>query len=127
MRPVSDNTGRSDVVTVAADPDERARGGSPVARRSTRLAVALLVVVCTTACESSTVSGLNIRAAPTTASRVVGRLTTAGSSVQVECYTRGQSIHGQSMWYRIAAPHRGYVTGYYIRADSATRSNTPRC
>ena len=83
--------------------------------------------MCTSACESSTVSGLNIRAAPTTASRVVGRLSGAGSSVQVECFTRGQAIHGQTIWYRISAPHRGYVTGYYVRADSTTRSNTPRC
>jgi uncharacterized protein YgiM (DUF1202 family) len=91
------------------------------------VALALLVVLGVSACESTTVSGLNIRSKPTTASRVVGKLSTAGASVQVVCFTRGQSIHGQTMWYRISAPHTGYVSGYYIRADSSTRANTPRC
>ena len=126
MRPVSDHVGRPDVASAAVTVD-RADDGPRSARRSTRIAVALLVIVCASACESSTVSGLNIRAAPTTASRVVGRLSGAGSSVQVECFTRGQAIHGQTIWYRISAPHRGYVTGYYVRADSTTRTNTPRC
>lgn len=94
-------------------------------RRSSRLMAVLLAVVCTSACESSTVSGLNIRAAPTTGSRVVGRLGSAGTQMVVDCYTYGQAIHGQTMWYHITSPHAGYVTAYYVRRDSGTTSR--RC
>ncbi len=88
--------------------------------RSPRLVAALLlVVVCTSACGSTTVPGLNVRAGPTTASAIVGRLSTAGTGVVVQCYTHGEAIHGQTLWYRIAAPRVGYVTAYYVRTDSA--------
>lgn len=103
----------------AVDGERTSRG----ARRSPRLVVALLIVVCTSACESSTVAGLNVRAAPTTASHIVGKLPSAGTSVHVECFTRGQAIHGQTMWYRISQPRRGYVTAYYVRADSNTTAS----
>jgi len=115
------------VATIAPPEDDRAspadegvRSTCRGAHRSSRLVIALLIVVGTSACESSTVAGLNVRAAPTTASRVVGKLSSAGMSVHVECFTRGQAIHGQTMWYLISEPRRGYVTAYYVRADSDT-------
>jgi uncharacterized protein YgiM (DUF1202 family) len=128
---VSDHSGRPDVSSAVATAEPRDDAGQARApqrgHRSARIALALLVVVSASACESTTVAGLNIRSAPTTTSRVVGKLSSAGMSVQVVCFTRGQAIHGQTTWYRINAPHKGYVSGYYIRADSSTRANTPRC
>ena len=77
-----------------------------------------VAALCVSACQSTTVSGLNVRAGPSTSSTIVGRMSTAGTAVSIDCYTRGQSINGQTMWYRITAPHRGYVTAYYVRADA---------
>src|SRR5947199_6287352 len=104
---------------VAVDRPQHRRGATERARRSSRLVGLLLAVVCTSACESSTVPGLNVRAAPTTASHVVGRLGDAGAPVVVDCFTRGEAIHGQTMWYRITSPHPGYVTAYYVRRHNA--------
>ena len=73
---------------------------------------------CVSACQSTTVAGLNVRAGPSTSSKIVARMSSAGTAVSIDCYTRGQSINGQTMWYRITAPHRGYVTAYYVRADA---------
>ena len=105
---------------VEPEVEEGSRSTPRGARRSSRLVVAMLVVICSSACESTSVPGLNVRAAPTTASRIVGRLPGSGTSVLVECSTRGQSIHGQTVWYRISSPHKGYVTAYYVRTDSST-------
>jgi Bacterial SH3 domain len=128
---VSERRGGTDVARSVAEAEPEVdgcrRSTSRTSRRSSRLVVAMLVVICTSACESSTVPGLNVRAAPSTASRIVGRLTTAGTSVNIVCYTRGQPIHGQTLWYRISQPRKGYVTAYYVRADSSTRANTPSC
>lgn len=95
--------------------------------RSPWTAALLMVVVCTSACESSTVPRLNIRAAPTTASAIVGKVSGTGAAVQVTCYTRGEAIGGQTLWYRISQPHPGYVTAYYIHSDSDILASSHPC
>ena len=106
-------------------PPARLRRSEPVygstARSTAWIVVGYAIMVaalCVSACQSTTVPGLNVRAGPSTSSKVVGRMSTAGTAVSIDCYTRGQSINGQTMWYRITAPHRGYVTAYYVRADA---------
>jgi hypothetical protein len=107
------------VADTAADPPPD-RVESRRNHRSAQLIAALLAVVCTSACEASTVSGLRIRAEPTTASRIIGSVGGAGTPVVVDCYVRGESIHGTTLWYRITSPHTGYVTGYYVRTDTGS-------
>jgi Bacterial SH3 domain len=85
--------------------------------RSPRLVVVLLAVVCTSACHSTAVDRLNVRAEPTTASRVIDNLDIAGTSVMVDCFVHGQAIHGNTLWYRIDQPRTGYVSGYYVNSD----------
>ena len=96
-------------------PDEAERGTRR--RRSPQLVAIMVAAVCVSACQSTTAPGLNVRAAPSTSSKIVGRMSTAGTAVSIDCYTHGQSIYGQTMWYRLAAPHHGYVTAYYVQAD----------
>ena len=74
--------------------------------------------MCAAACQSSTVSGLNIRAEPTTASPVIGNVGSAGTAITVDCFVRGESIHGDTVWYRITSPDSGYVTDYYVSTDT---------
>jgi hypothetical protein len=105
----------SAVVTEPLDGQER---GPRRTGRAPQLVAIMLAAACVSACQSTTVAGLNVRAAPSTSSKVVARMSSAGSAVSIDCYTHGQSIYGQTMWYRIAAPHRGYVTAYYVQADA---------
>jgi len=98
-------------------PDEPAERTPRRTGRSPQLVAIIVAAMCVSACQSTTVPGLNVRAGPSTSSAIVGRMSTAGTAVSIDCYTRGQSIYGQTMWYRIAAPHRGYVTAYYVQAD----------
>ena len=102
-------TGRPDE---PAEPTPRRTGRSP------QLVAIMVAALCVSACQSTTVPGLNVRAGPSTSSKIVARMSSAGSAVSIDCYTHGQSINGQTMWYRIAAPHRGYVTAYYVQADA---------
>ena len=100
---------------VAGEPPDEAERGAR--RKAPQLVAIMVAAMCVSACQSTTVPGLNVRAGPSTSSAIVGRMSTAGTAVSIDCYTRGQSIYGQTMWYRIAAPHRGYVTAYYVQAD----------
>jgi hypothetical protein len=112
---------RTDVeppAAIATEPtDERERSPRRTGR-APQLVVIMVAAMCVSACQSTTVAGLNVRAAPSTSSKIVARMSSAGSAVSIDCYTHGQSIYGQTMWYRIAAPHRGYVTAYYVQADA---------
>jgi uncharacterized protein YraI len=116
---------RSDVASGAAlpavengSPDEPEVGAARRSVRSPQLIALVLALACTAACQSTTVSGLNVRAGPSTSSKIVARMSGAGTAVYIDCYTRGQSIYGQTIWYRITQPHKGYVTAYYVRTDS---------
>ena len=102
-------TGRPDE---PAEPTPRRTGRSP------QLVAIVVATLCVSACQSTTVPGLNVRAGPSTSSKIVAKMSSAGSAVYIECYTRGQSIYGQTIWYRISQPHKGYVTAYYVRTDS---------
>ena len=101
------------VATEPAEQEQSTRRG-----RAPQLVAIMVAAMCVSACQSTTVAGLNVRAAPSTSSKIVARMSSAGSAVSIDCYTHGQSINGQTMWYRIAAPHRGYVTAYYVQADA---------
>jgi hypothetical protein len=78
------------------------------------------------ACQATSVPGLNIRARPTTASPILGNIARADTPVRIICSTRGASVYGNDLWYRISSPRSGYVTSYYIRATGRT-STIPPC
>jgi uncharacterized protein YraI len=118
---------RSDVALSAGSPDEQAEGASRRSVRSPQLVAVVLALGCTAACQSTTVAGLNVRAGPSTSSAIVARMSSAGTAVSIDCYTRGQSIYGQTIWYRITQPHKGYVTAYYVRADSGAAGAKRAC
>ena len=86
--------------------------------RSPQLVAIMVATLFVSACQSTTVAGLNVRAGPSTSSKIVAKLNNAGSAVYIECYTRGESIYGQTVWYRISQPRKGYVTAYYVSTDS---------
>jgi len=112
---------RTDVepsAAVATEPSDEQERSPRRTGRSPQLVAIILAAACVSACQSTTVAGLNVRAAPSTSSKIVARMSSAGSAVSIDCYTHGQSIYGQTMWYRIAAPHHGYVTAYYVQADA---------
>ena|ERR1700733_7183125 len=97
------------------------------AYRSLQIIAVLLAIVSVSACQSTTGSRLNVRAAPTTASRVVDNLGIAGAAIMVDCYVRGQAVYGNSTWYRITSPSTGYVTAYYVKMDADDHQTMHAC
>lgn len=95
--------------------------------RPFRLLSVVTVLVLASACESTSIAGLNVRAAPTTASAVLDTLGDAGTQVRVDCFTRGESVRGDTIWYRITQPSTGYVSNYYIRTDAHILDTTRSC
>ena len=112
---------RTDVeppAAIATEPTDERERSPRRSGRSPQLVAIVVAALCVSACQSTTVPGLNVRAGPSTSSKIVAKMSSAGSAVYIECYTRGQSIYGQTIWYRISQPHKGYVTAYYVRTDS---------
>lgn len=79
-----------------------------------RVVVLTACAAAVVACERTSIYGLNVRAEPTTASAVVGSIPEVDTRVEIECYTRGEPIYGDTVWYRISEPIGGYVTNYYV-------------
>ncbi|MGW3173648.1 hypothetical protein [Streptomyces sp. NPDC001153] len=60
---------------------------------------------------------LNVRSGPGTGYGVIGHRRT-GRVLVLTCRTRGSSVHGNRVWYRLPH-HAGYVSAHYIRPDRA--------
>ncbi len=75
--------------------------------------VVATVLLCV-GCQRTSIDGLNVRAGPTTATPVVGTIDEDGARVDIECWTRGEQVRGDTVWFRIGAPVPGYVTNYYV-------------
>lgn len=78
-------------------------------------------------CGRTTTSGLHVRAGPSTSSTVVSTLGPEGTNVDVRCWTRGEAVHGHTVWYRIRRPAAGYVTSYYVASTDRNLESTPSC
>jgi hypothetical protein len=61
---------------------------------------------------------LTRRASPTSVSRRLGMLS-PGASVSVRCATSGQSVAGDSTWYRLS--DGSYVSGRYVTVPASPR------
>lgn len=73
------------------------------------------------------VRGLHVRARATTASPILAVLKAVGTKVTVSCFSRGQDVFGDSVWYRIVAPRTGYVAGLNLNTGWDPASGVPRC
>ncbi len=87
------------------------------------LAAALLCV----ACQRTSIDGLNVRSGPSTASAVVGTIADDGTRVEIECWTRGEAVRGDTVWYRIGAPVAGFVTNYYVETTGDVMAAEDPC
>ncbi len=81
----------------------------------------------TTACQTTSIPGLHVRAQPSTASPVVATVERSGTYVRIDCFVRGEPVNGDTVWYRISSPHDGYVTNYYVRTNGNILATKPRC
>ncbi|MFC6886854.1 MULTISPECIES: hypothetical protein [Actinomadura] len=66
-----------------------------------------------------TSSTITVRSRPTTHSAAKG-IYKRGYRLQIECWTRGQAIHGDRTWYKLGPRNQnwhgvGYVAGHYVR------------
>jgi hypothetical protein len=73
------------------------------------------------------VTGLAVREAPTAASAKRAALGTAGTVVTVRCFAMGESVSGDSVWYRITAPRAGMVSGFYLNTGRDPATGIRRC
>ena len=73
------------------------------------------------------VKGLHIRTAPTTASKILATLSRVGTRVTVSCYTVGQNVTGDAVWYHTVRPTAGYVAGLNLDTGTDPAPGVPKC
>ena len=73
------------------------------------------------------VAELRVHKATRSSAKTVAILGVTGSRVAVDCYTPGRAVAGDSTWYHLAAPHTGYVAGYYLNTGRDPAAGIPRC
>jgi hypothetical protein len=73
------------------------------------------------------VPGLAVRKAASSTSAMRAKLGTAGTKVTVHCYAVGESVSGDSVWYRITAPLTGMVAGFYLSTGRDPATEVPHC
>ncbi len=95
--------------------------------RTAQLIVLVAAVMGVSACQSTTITGLNVRAAPTTASPVLATLGDSGTAVTITCFVHGQAVHEDPIWYYITRPETGFVSNYYIRTDQDMLATSRSC
>ncbi len=83
----------------------------------------------TTATFQTVGTNVNIRAGASTDTAVVTTVRAKASTLRLACYETGQSINGDSSWYRATyGQYRGYIAGYWVDTgpDPAARL-LPHC
>lgn len=73
------------------------------------------------------VAGLRIRTGPSAGFRIVGHLGSVGSKLTVSCFTFGESILGDRVWYHTVAPRRGFLAGRHLNTGRDPAPGVPRC
>jgi uncharacterized protein YraI len=96
-------------------------------RRMRQVMVGVAVAALLAGCSETSGSRLHVRAGPSTATRVITTLGPVGTHVDIACSTTGESIYGNSVWYRITEPAAGYVTSYYVRTDERSDQAITAC
>jgi hypothetical protein len=70
---------------------------------------------------------LRVRKAPHTGAPIVHVLGAAGTQVSVVCFAVGSSVNGDRIWYRIVAPHTGFVAGFFLKTGRDPAAGVPAC
>ena len=73
------------------------------------------------------VKGLHVRTRPTTAAKITTVLGKVGTKITVNCYSRGQDISGDPIWYHIVTPRAGYVAGLNLDTGYDPAAGVPAC
>jgi len=73
------------------------------------------------------IKGLHVRKSPSTTAPVLAVLGPAGTKVTVKCWARGTKVFGDNVWYLIAAPHAGFVAGFYLDTGRDPAAGIRRC
>jgi len=73
------------------------------------------------------VTGLRVRAKPSTSSAVVHVLGAAGSLVVVNCFKTGTPVFKDNVWYHLVAPHFGFVAGVHLNTGQDPAKGVRHC
>jgi hypothetical protein len=73
------------------------------------------------------VPGLKVRTAPNMRARSVAVIGRAGSRILVRCWTRGESIRGNNIWFLTTTPRAGFVPGAFLFPGAHGLRGLPRC
>lgn len=73
------------------------------------------------------VKGLHVRTRPTTAAKITTVLGKVGTKITVNCYSHGQDISGDPIWYHIVTPRAGYVAGLNLDTGYDPAAGVPAC
>jgi hypothetical protein len=73
------------------------------------------------------VTGLRVRAKPSTSSAVVHVLGAAGSLVVVNCFKTGTPVFKDNVWYHLVAPHYGFVAGVHLNTGQDPAKGVRHC
>jgi hypothetical protein len=73
------------------------------------------------------VTGMRIRELPSRTARAVTKLGGVGSPVVVNCFTYGQRIRGDRVWYHTVAPVLAYIAGRHLNTGHDPAHGVPRC
>jgi len=73
------------------------------------------------------VTGLRVRAKPSTTSAVVHVLGAAGSLVVVNCFKTGTPVFKDNVWYHLVAPHYGFVAGVHLNTGQDPAKGVRHC
>jgi hypothetical protein len=73
------------------------------------------------------VARIRVHNAPATRAKVTGTITRSGTRVTVSCYSRGDRVAGNPVWYQISRPVKGFVTSYYMASHYDPVAGVTRC
>lgn len=73
------------------------------------------------------IAALRIRSGPGIRFLTLGRTGRAGSEVTVTCWTRGQRIYGDPIWYHLIKPLHGFAAGFYLNTGPDPARGVPHC
>jgi hypothetical protein len=73
------------------------------------------------------VAGVHIRYWPAAFAQRITTLGRVGTRVTVNCYTYGQDIQGDRVWYHVVRPRAGYIAGLHLNTGRDPAHGVPRC
>ncbi len=72
-------------------------------------------------------SMIRIYAAPDMHGKIQGKISSAGTTVGVTCWTTGTSYKNISVWYQVTGPIAGYVPAFNLAAHFSPAARVPHC